>query len=112
MAKNFIQPGEVVTVAAPTGGVASGAGVLTGSLFGVTAYGAVEGADVEVATCGVWDLPKAASVTPGVGAKVYWDNTNKNVTTTASGNSLIGVATKAALAGDATVRVRLDGTSI
>jgi predicted RecA/RadA family phage recombinase len=36
--KNFLQTGNSVTVPAPTGGVASGVGVLIGALFGVTAY--------------------------------------------------------------------------
>ena len=50
MAKNYIQPGRVVTVAAPTGGVSSGDGVLVGSLFGVAQHDAVESEDVELLT--------------------------------------------------------------
>ena len=46
MAKNYIQPGHTITVAAPTGGVLSGDGVLIGTLFGIAQYDAVEGADV------------------------------------------------------------------
>jgi hypothetical protein len=38
---------------------------------------------------------------------VFWDNTNRRVTTTATGNFCIGLATQAALAADATVRVML-----
>jgi predicted RecA/RadA family phage recombinase len=60
---------------------------------------------------GVYELAKATGAITA-GAKVYWDNSAKNVTTTASGNSLIGAATVAALSGDATVIVRLDGTTI
>ena len=40
-------PGHTITVAAPTGGVLSGNGVLIGTLFGIAQYDAVEGADVE-----------------------------------------------------------------
>jgi len=35
MAKNYIQPGQTITIAAPTGGVLSGDGVLIGTLFGI-----------------------------------------------------------------------------
>lgn len=107
--KNFVQTDEKIVVPAPAA-VSSGDGVLVGSLFGVAEGDAASGADVVIVTEGVFDLPKAASVTPAVGAKVYWDNTNGNVTTTATGNTLIGCATVAAAAGDATVRVRLNGT--
>ena len=107
--KNFIQKGNTITLTAPAGGVTSGGGVLVGSLFGIAAGDAVENAGVEVQTCGVFELPKATgAITQG--AKVYWNNTNKNVTTTASGNTLIGAATVAAASGDATVIVRLNGT--
>lgn len=47
--KNFVQPGEVLTVPAPAGGVASGAGVKLGVLFGVAQGAAAEGAPVAIA---------------------------------------------------------------
>ena len=53
MAKNFIQPGRVVTLVAPTGGVLSGQAVQVGALFGVAAFDAIGGADVEVALEGI-----------------------------------------------------------
>lgn len=109
--KNYIQSGESLTLTAG-GTLTSGQGLLVGTIFGVVAEAAVSGQLYTLVFQGVFDLPKAASVTPAVGAKVYWDDTNKNVTTTASGNTLIGVAAVAALAGDATVRVRLDGVCV
>lgn len=106
--KNWIQPGDTITVAAPTGGANSGDGVLIGSLFGVATASAAEGADLELRLTGVVELPKAAgAVTQG--AKVYWDDTNRNVTTTATGNTLIGCAVLAAAPGDALIRLRLNG---
>ena len=33
--KNYIQPGNIITVTAPTGGVTSGTGLLVGNLFGI-----------------------------------------------------------------------------
>ena len=44
------------------------------------------------------------------GAKLYWDNTNKNLTTTLTANTLIGAAVSAAAIGDSTVIVRLNGS--
>jgi hypothetical protein len=40
---------------------------------------------------------------------VYWDNTNKRCTSTASGNTLIGVATVVKASGATTVTTLLDG---
>ncbi|GLK71282.1 DUF2190 family protein [Ancylobacter dichloromethanicus] len=110
--RNFIQRGDVVTVPAPTGGILSGAGVLVGSLFGIACTTADEGADVEIDTTGVYELAKTSAQAWAVGAKVYFDATNKVATTTASGNSLIGVAMAAAANPSATGRVRLNGVSV
>lgn len=108
--KNYVQPGQTLTVAAPYA-VASGAGVLVGSLFGVASTAVGSGADVEIVTEGVFDLPKVGSQAWSVGARVYWDDTNKHCTTTASTNKLIGVAVAAvgSGAGETTGRVRLTG---
>ena len=60
--RNYVQEGETVTVAAPTGGVKSGDGVLVGALFGVACFDALQTAEVEIQTEGVFDLPKPNSV--------------------------------------------------
>ena len=89
--KNFIQPGGTVTLTAPSD-VSSGAGLLVGSLFGVASGDAASGADVEAVTEGVFDLAKTSAQAWSQGDKVYWDDTNKECTTVAAGNVLIGVA--------------------
>ncbi|MGR3464083.1 DUF2190 family protein [Limimaricola sp.] len=106
--RNFIQPGNSITVPAPAA-VFSGQGVIVGALFGVAATDAVTGEDVAISTMGVFELPKASGAI-AVGAKVYWIAADKTVTTTATGNTLIGAAIEAAATGAATVRVRLNGT--
>jgi len=108
--KNFVNSGQVVDVAAPYN-VASGAGALVGSLFGVAQGTALSGATVSLVTRGVFDLAKAASQAWAVGARVYWDDTAKACTTTASTNKLIGVAVAAvgSGAGETTGRVLLSG---
>lgn len=104
--KNFISSGDQLTVAMPYA-VTSGGGVKVGLLFGVAAGTYDNGADGVISLCGVFDIAKDTS-TFAVGDAVYWNNTTKVVTSTASGNTKVGVATKAALTGDATARVILN----
>lgn len=106
MAKNYVEEGDIITVTAG-GTVSSGDGVLIGSIFGVAQGNASSGTDFELAVEGVHDLPKAAGALTQ-GELVYWDNTAKNVTATATSNTKIGVATQAVTSGGATARVRLN----
>jgi predicted RecA/RadA family phage recombinase len=109
--KNYVQPGATLTLTAPYA-VTSGDGLLVGSIFGVAAGDAASGATVEAALTGVFDLTKIGSQAWTVGAKVYWDDTNKRCTTVATDNTLIGVAVEAVAsgAGDTIGRVRLNGS--
>ncbi|HAT48866.1 MAG: DUF2190 family protein [Nitrospirae bacterium] len=113
--KTWSQSGDTVTVVAPAD-INSGEGLMIGVLFGVAVSTATSGSDLEICTTGVVDLPKASgAITQG--AKVYWDNTAKVVTTTATSNTLIGCAIVAAAVGDAavgdaTARVRLNGVVV
>lgn len=108
--KNFVQPGNVLTLTAPTGGILSGAGLLVGAIFGVAATDADEGDAVECALVGVFDIGKVSAEAWTVGSKIYWDATAKKATTTATDNTLIGAAAIAAANPSATGRVRLNGT--
>ena len=106
--RNYVQPGNSLAIAVPyAGGILSGQGVLVGALFGVAAVDGAQNAVIEAATQGVFDLTKEPALAITAGARVFWDNTNRRVTTTATGSFSIGIATQAALAADATVRVVL-----
>ncbi|MCU0909802.1 MAG: DUF2190 family protein [Rhodobacteraceae bacterium] len=111
--KNFVQPGDAITVAAPAN-VNAGAGVLIGSLFGVALTTALSGASVEIQTTGVVDITKAPSQAWTVGALIYWDAANNRATNVASTNKLIGLAVAAVAggAGDTIGRVRLNGAGV
>jgi predicted RecA/RadA family phage recombinase len=109
--KNFIQRGDMITITAPNGGVSPGQGVLVGNLFGVAAKTAVEGESVEIATVGVYELPKLASAVVAASARVAWDDTAKEVVLPATGMIPIGIAVLAAGNGATTVRIRLDGVA-
>lgn len=109
--KNYVQPGNTITLAAPYA-VASGDGLLVGSIFGVASGDAASGEPIEAALVGVFDLKKVASQAWAAGDKVYWDNTAKEATKTTTSNTLIGVAVAAVAggAGDLIGRVRLNGS--
>ncbi len=89
--KNFVQPGEVITVTAPYA-LTAGQGALVGGLFGVAQAAAGNGTPVELDTRGVFDITKVGSQAWTEGALIYWDNANRRATNSASGNTLIGVA--------------------
>lgn len=105
--RNFVQTGDTLTFTSPDP-VTSGQGVTMNALFGVAASAAPAGDPFEAAVVGVFELPKAAGAIDA-GAKVYWKADTSNVTTTATGNKLIGAATEAAVDTAAVVRVRLNG---
>jgi predicted RecA/RadA family phage recombinase len=107
--KNYVQPGDVLPVTAPYA-IASGDGVLIGALFGVATADAAEADTVEVHITGVLDLAKTSGQAWTAGAKVYWDGTNKVCTSTATDNTLVGVAVAAAANPSAVGRVRLNGS--
>jgi predicted RecA/RadA family phage recombinase len=107
---NFIQKGKTLTVTAPAT-VLSGAMVKVGQIHGVAVKDAASGAAVEVLTVGVFTLPKKSTDAIAAGDLLYWDNTNAYLTkTSATGLTLVGVATEAAIASTTTVSAKLDGT--
>ena len=104
--KNYVQDGDTVTLVAPYA-VTSGQGALVGSLFGIANADVASGAEGEFDVEGVFDVTALSTDTATQGAKLYWDNTNRRLTTTSSGNTLVGVALAAKGAGAVTARIRL-----
>ena len=80
--KNFLQQGDAIAVPAPAD-VKSGDLVVVGSLFGVAATDADNGADVVLNTSGVYTLNKKSAQAWTVGAAIYWDSENGEATTAA-----------------------------
>lgn len=110
MSTKFIQEGEILTVAAPTGGVTSGLPVAIGDLVGVPVASAAVGVDFAWQVEGVHSVVKSGSAGPAfaVGDPVYWTGA---LATTSSAYPLIGVATAAAGASATSVNVRLNGAA-
>lgn len=105
--KNYIQPGDVITVVAP-GTVTSGDGVKVGLIFGIAMHDAGSGDDVQIKTTGVFSLPKTSAQAWTQGVQIYWHDGNSECTTV-DNNVPIGVATVAAANPSATGYVRLTG---
>ena len=108
--KNYIQTGENITITAASVG-ASGNGLLLGKLFGVLMADVEVGEDVELKLVGVFELPKTEAQAWAVGAAIYWDDTNKVCTTTATSNTKIGHAVEVAANPSTVGIVRLSGAS-
>ncbi|MBD8531485.1 MULTISPECIES: DUF2190 family protein [unclassified Massilia] len=106
--RNKIQKGRVITVTAPYG-LSGGMGVLVGALFGIAAGDALQGQPVEIDREGVFDITAVTADAAAQGAKVYWDNAARKITTTAAGNTLVGALTEAKGGAASVARVCLDG---
>lgn len=107
---NFIQHGDMVTIVAAAA-VTSGQLVRANSLVGVASTDAAIGAEVEVKTSGVFDLPKTSAQAWQVGQPVYAIAASGLLTNVAgTGNYLVGVAVADAANPSATGRVRLNGS--
>jgi predicted RecA/RadA family phage recombinase len=106
--KNKIQAGKVLSVLAPYA-VLSGQALQVGALVGVASNDAANGASVEIDREGVYSLAAVTADTGTIGAKAYWDNTAKRITTTATNNTLVGCFMAAKANGDTSATVLLDG---
>jgi predicted RecA/RadA family phage recombinase len=109
MAKTFIQDGTRMTVTLGAT-LATGAGLLVGATFGVVLSGGVSGDIVELGIEGVWEINKLSTDVVAQGVLLYWDDTNKRLTVTASGNTLVAKAWEAAGNGVLTVKAKLLNT--
>lgn len=111
MAKNYVQPGNVLDLVAPYQRNA-GEGAIIGNLFGVALNTVANAATGQFATSGVWTLAKATGAGWTLGQILYWDNSAKNVTGTSTSNYRIGCAAATAASGDTTGVVRLNGQAV
>jgi predicted RecA/RadA family phage recombinase len=105
--KGFIQDGDVIPLTAPSGGVVSGTGFMTGAIIAIACSTVAAGLTVEAAVEGVFDHASDTGTAWAEGDKLYWDNTNKVFTKTASGNTIAGVAVAAKLSATTTGRIKL-----
>jgi predicted RecA/RadA family phage recombinase len=103
----FIHNGDAIDHT-PQADVPAGAVVVQGSLVGIAMRDIPAGELGALRVTGVHEFAKATGSTINAGVSVFWDAANDRATTTASGNTPLGKAVKAAASDDTVVWVRLD----
>lgn len=114
MSTKFIQPGDHLTFTNGSGGTLdSGQPYLQGVMFGVVQNESLTTEIYTMKTEGVNLIAKDAAQAWTEGQRLYWDDTLKVLSTTAtSGFFPVGIAAKAALAADTEGEIRLDGVGL
>jgi predicted RecA/RadA family phage recombinase len=112
MATNYVQPGDVMTFTAPTGGVTSGTPVLIGNLLVIPQSTVAQTLPFAGAVVGVFTLPKATGTAWTEGCLLYWAPATSNITTVSTSNYRVGCAAAAAASGDTSGQVRLTGAPV
>jgi len=109
MATNFVQEGEKLTTTNGTGSdVDSGGVIVCGVTIRVAAVDIANAASGAAYTRGVFTLAAKSTDTWSDGDQLYWDSTNAELTTTASGNTKAGTAVGAKAATVTTSNVLLN----
>ncbi|MDA0307497.1 MAG: DUF2190 family protein [Proteobacteria bacterium] len=107
MATNYIQEGKSLNYTPSGSSLVSGGFVVIGIIGAIAKTDIADGKTGAVHVTGVFSVPKATgAVTQG--AKLYWDSAASKLTTTATANTLVGIAAAAALSGDANVSILLN----
>lgn len=88
--------------------ITSGSGVLVGKRLGIATTDMVNGTKGSLAMEGVFNLPKLSTDVVAQGDLLYWDDTNKRLTTTATANTQAGFAFAAAGNGVTTVDIKIN----
>lgn len=107
MAKNYIQEGDVMDHIAAAN-LVSGQMILVGKRVGVVVADISTGQTGAVAMEGVFSAPKLSTDVVAQGDLLYWDDTNKRLTITATANTLAGYAFAAAGNGVAAVNININ----
>lgn len=108
MTTNYVQPGDVVEKTAPVGGITAGQGMKYGQAgFGVALNTAAAGTPVQLKTSGIFTMAKTSALAITAGDRLFWDDTNKVVFKTSSGNLCVGIAEADAANPSPTVLMRV-----
>lgn len=110
--KTFIQPADVITLPAPTGGVVPGGVYRINQLVLVACDAVAQTLPADFKRTGIFQVTKVGSQAWAIGQLVYWDNANSRFTTaSATGLTPCGfvASVTGAGAGETTALVLLDG---
>lgn len=94
---------------------AANTGMLVGSIFGICAAAIDNGGTGVLVTQGTFLMPAASVLASDAwteGQKLYWDDTNRRLTTTASTHKWVAVAEAAKAAGVTTGYATLNGVAV
>ncbi len=103
---NYVQPGKTLDYT-HTAVVASGVAVLIGTVLVIPGANAGIGVPFPGTIDGVFNIVCATGTAWTMNTPVYWDDTNKRVTTTATGNTKIGMVAAPKVAAAAVGAVKL-----
>lgn len=92
---NYLQPGNIIEVTAPAGGVVSGAPVVINQMIGIAATTEDASDPVSIQITGVFTVNKVSAQAWAEGEPIYWDAAN-SLFTTVEGGLFAGLATAAA----------------
>lgn len=109
--QNFVQPGRILTLAAPYDRLTSGLGALIGSIFGVSMDTVLNGVDGQFETEGVHYLLKTSAQAWTAGDRLFWNSATKLVDNDPTTGQFIGVATAAAANPSASGYIKLAGNA-
>lgn len=104
--KNFVKEGKLLTHVLAAA-VESGDVVVLAAGIGIATKKGAIGDEVELLMEGVVKLPKKAATAMSFGAKIAWDATPGEITTTLLDGVVCGYVAKAALAADTEIEVKL-----
>lgn len=106
--QSYIAPGENITLPSPRD-VVAGEPVLIGAIFGLAQGHALQGEPVVLVRRGLFRAAKVEAQAWAVGARLYWDDAARRLTSLAAGNLLVGAAAEDAANPSAVAAVLLDG---
>lgn len=113
MSTTFKQTGDLANYTAPAGGVTSGGGYLIGALFVIAMANAAATEGFVGKSDGIHTLPKTINEGAWVaGQPVFWDVANAKCSIDSTLGLPIGTVALAALTGDTSGDVRLNGQSL
>jgi predicted RecA/RadA family phage recombinase len=104
--KNFPGDGQLIDFRVTTD-IVAGQAYYINDIVVVAAASGKSGTRVPMLTAGMVELPKKLGDVLSQGQLVYWDNANKWVTATASGNKRMGFTAEDAPSNDKTIVVYL-----
>ncbi len=110
--KNYVQPGMILDLVAPTGGVTVGVPVRIGDFFCIPQETALVSVAFRGYVSGVFELVKTAGTAWTAGQAVYWDVSTTKVTHDPDKGDCIGYAVAAEASAIVLADVQLNGVSV